>query len=234
MRLALLTGVGKKGQVGEAVAERLAADGFDLVLVDRTPAGVNERADELRRSGRNATAYSCDLADPEAVTSLLGTIGRVHGSALQACVHMAGGFAATGPVAGSEPSAWDRQLTINLRTAFLVARSSIPLLRSGRGSMVFFTSDAALPGAKLSGISGYGVAKAALVSLAIAIAQEEQQNGIRVNLVAPAAIRTSTNLSSMGSADRFVALEDVSATVSYLCSDASRALTGQVLRLVAI
>jgi NAD(P)-dependent dehydrogenase (short-subunit alcohol dehydrogenase family) len=100
--------------------------------------------------------------------------------------------------------------------------------------MVFFTSDAALPGAKLSGISGYGVAKAALVSLAIAIAQEEQQNGIRVNLVAPAAIRTSTNLSSMGSADRFVALEDVSATVSYLCSDASRALTGQVLRLVAI
>src|SRR5579862_3333164 len=101
MGLALLTGVGQKGQVGEAVADRLAADGFDLVLVDRTPSAVNERAGALRERGLAATAYSCDLADAGAVTSLFATIQQNHGLALSACVHMAGGFAASGPVADS-------------------------------------------------------------------------------------------------------------------------------------
>lgn len=233
MRHALLTGVGQKGQVGEAVAARLAADGFDLIMVDRTLANVRERADELRRRGHGATAYACDLADPDAVTGLFETIARTHGSTLHACVHMAGGFALSGPVAESDPAAWDRQLSINLRTAFLVARAAIPFLRTCRGRMVFFSSEAALPGAKLSRISGYGVAKAAVITLATAIAQEERERGVGVNVVAPAAIRTAANVTAMGSEGHFVERQDVAAMVAYLCSDESRTLTGQVLRLVA-
>jgi len=96
---------------------------------------------------------------------------------------------------------------------------------------VFFSSESVIPGAKLSRTSAYAVAKIGVATLAVAISQEERSAGIRANVLAPAAIRTATNTASMGSDARFVEREDVSATVAYLCSDASRGITGQVLRL---
>jgi NAD(P)-dependent dehydrogenase (short-subunit alcohol dehydrogenase family) len=231
MKRALLTGVGREGQVGEAVASRLAADGFELILVDRTFEKVRARAEAVRAGGGVATPYSCDLADADAVASLIRKVAADHGDRLDAMVHMAGGFAAAGPVADIGVADWDRQLTINLRTAFLTARATIPMLRMGRGAMVFFSSEAAVPGAKLSGISAYAVAKIGVSTLAIAISQEERGAGIRANVLAPAAIRTATNTASMDQGARFVEREDVSATVAYLCSEASRGITGQVFRL---
>jgi NAD(P)-dependent dehydrogenase (short-subunit alcohol dehydrogenase family) len=233
MLLALLTGVGREGQVGEAVAARLARDGFDLLLVDRTAANVQDRAASLRDSGRKATPLACDLSDADAVAGLFRNIRKEHGASLNALVHMAGGFAMTGPVAETEVAAWDHQLTINLRTAFLVARGAIPLLREGRGAMVFFSSESALTGAKVAQIGAYAVAKSGVVALTTAISQEERSSGIRANVVAPAAIRTTANVAAMANGSRFVEREDVAATVSYLCSDASVAINGQVLRLTA-
>jgi NAD(P)-dependent dehydrogenase (short-subunit alcohol dehydrogenase family) len=231
MRRALLTGVGREGQVGEAVASRLAADGFELILVDHTAENVRARADAVRVAGGVASAYVCDLGDPDAVSGTIRQITTDHGARLDAVVLMAGGFAVTGPVADTPVPDWDRQLTINLRTAFLTARATIPMLRTGGGSMVFFSSESAIPGAKLSHISAYAVAKSGVISLAIAISQEERGAGIRANVLAPAAIRTATNAASMGLEAKFVEREDVSAAVAYLCSDASRGITGQVLRL---
>lgn len=231
MKRALLTGVGREGQVGEAVASRLVADGFELILVDRTAENVRARADAVRAAGGVAAPYACDLADPDAVASLIRKVATDHGDRLDAVVHMAGGFAATGPVADTAVPDWDRQLTINLRTAFLTARATIPMLRAGGGAMVFFSSESAIPGAKLSGISAYAVAKFGVAALAVAISQEERAAGIRANVLAPAAIRTATNAASMGKEAKFVEREDVSATVAYLCSEASRGITGQVLRL---
>lgn len=231
MATALLTGVGREGQVGEAVASQLATDGFELILVDRTLDHVEARANALRQSGHSATGYACDLSDPAAVAGLFQKIAPAAKIGLDAVVHMAGGFAATGKVADTDITAWDHQLTINLRTAFLVARAAIPLLRRHGGSMVFFSSESAITGAKVSQISAYAVSKIGVIELASAISQEERDAGIRCNVLAPAAIRTATNVASMGEASRFVEREDVAATVSYLCSNASRAITGQILRL---
>lgn len=231
MTLALLTGVGRPGQVGEAVAQRLAADGFDLVLVDRSEENVNARAAPLANAGVRVRAYAADLADEAGVAAVFSRIRAEAGDVLDAVVHMAGGFGLTGPVADTAVTDWDRQLTINLRTAFLVSRGAIPLLRSRGGAMVFFSSESALPGAKLSSISPYAVAKTGVLTLATAIAQEESRAGIRVNVVAPAAIRTAQNLAEMPAGARFVEREDVAATVSWLCSGASAAVTGQVIRL---
>jgi NAD(P)-dependent dehydrogenase (short-subunit alcohol dehydrogenase family) len=64
-----------------------------------------------------------------------------------------------------------------------------------------------------------------------AVADEERANGVRANAVAPTAIRTEANLSTMGDTTRYVEREDVAAAVSWLCSDASRAVSGQVIRL---
>jgi NAD(P)-dependent dehydrogenase (short-subunit alcohol dehydrogenase family) len=231
MGLAMLTGVGREGQVGEAVAARLAADGHELLLVDRSLDGVSARAAALRASGASASGYAADLTYPEAVTGLFERIRKSHGPGLDALVHMAGGFASTGTVAETDVADWDRQLDINLRTAFLTAKAALPLLRDRRGAIVFFSSEAALAGAKLSHIAAYAVAKNGVSVLASAIAEEEQPSGVRVNVLAPAAIRTAANVESMPEGSRFVERQDVAAAVSWLCSDEAAGLTGQVLRL---
>jgi NAD(P)-dependent dehydrogenase (short-subunit alcohol dehydrogenase family) len=230
MRYALLTGVGRPGQVGEAVAARLAADGYSLFLVDRDAAGVEARAGEIRTNGGSAQSFAADLSSEEAVAQLFVEIGRVSAGRLDAFVHLAGGFAVTGPVADTPVADWEKQITINLRTAFLAARGAIPLLRAGSGSAVFFSSESALSGAKVARTAAYAVAKSGLLTLALAMSQEESASGVRVNIVAPAAIRTASNTLDMPNA-RFVEREDVAATVAWLCSNEARAVTGQVLRL---
>lgn len=231
MKCALLTGVGRQGQVGEAVAARLIADGFEVILVDRDEQNVNARAMELRAAGGKAHSYTADLSDEQSVLDLFARVKSAQGDKISAFVHLAGGFAATGPVAETKVEDWERQLTINLRTAFLVSRSIIPMLRPSRGSMVFFSSESALPGAKLVRTSAYAVAKTGLLTLAMAISQEESESGVRANVLAPSAIRTSANLADMPANSKFVEREDVAATVSWLCSDAAAAVTGQVIRL---
>jgi 3-oxoacyl-[acyl-carrier protein] reductase len=230
MRYALLTGVGRPGQVGEAVAARLAADGYLLILVDRDATGVEARANDLRSNGATAHPLSADLSSETAVADLFEEVERLSGGRLDALVHLAGGFAVTGPVAATTVADWDKQLTINLRTAFLTSRAAIPSLRPANGSVVFFSSESALAGAKLARTAAYAVAKSGLLTLALALSQEEAQEGVRVNVIAPAAIRTASNAADMPNA-RFVEREDVAATVAWLCSSEARAVTGQVLRL---
>jgi 3-oxoacyl-[acyl-carrier protein] reductase len=230
MRYALLTGVGRPGQVGEAVAARLAADGYSLLLIDRDASGVGDRANDIRSRGGVAFPLSADLSSESAVAAVFEEIDRISGGRVDAYVHLAGGFAVTGPVAETGLADWEKQLTINLKTAFLTSRSAIPRLRKASGSIVFFSSESAIPGAKLSRTAAYAVAKSGLLTLAIALSQEEASNGVRVNVLAPAAIRTASNTADMPNA-RFVEREDVAATVSWLCSDQAKSITGQVLRL---
>jgi NAD(P)-dependent dehydrogenase (short-subunit alcohol dehydrogenase family) len=231
MRYALLTGVGHPGQVGEAVAARLATEGFTLLLVDRSAADAEARASDIRAAGGNAQAFGADLSSEDAVAALFVELRRSCEEKLSAYIHLAGGFAVTGPVAETSVDDWEKQLTINLRTAFLVSRSAVPMIRPERGSIVFFSSESALPGAKVARTAAYAVAKSGLLTLAMALAQEEAASGVRVNVLAPAAIRTARNVAEMGTDARYVEREDVAATVAWLCSQQSLALTGQVLRL---
>jgi NAD(P)-dependent dehydrogenase (short-subunit alcohol dehydrogenase family) len=77
----------------------------------------------------------------------------------------------------------------------------------------------------------YGAAKAAVVALMRAVADEGRESGIRANAVAPTAIRTGDNLRDMGDKASYVEREEVAEAVMFLCSDAARAISGQVIRL---
>lgn len=230
-RSVVLTGVGREGQVGEAVARAFAERGARVFLVDRAEDQVRARSDALIAAGLRSAALAADLSDPAAVDALAArlrdaTSGRVH-----ALVHLAGGFAASGPVAESDPAVWTRQFTINLTTAYLTARAFLPLVRTTKGSMVFFGSEAALPGARVQGLAAYAAAKSALLTLVQVIAQEERDAGVRANALAPAAIRTASNVADMGADTAYVTREAVADVVLWLCSDAARAVTGQVVRV---
>ena len=137
----------------------------------------------------------------------------------------------SGPVADADPTLWDLQFTINLRTAFITTREFLPLLRNGGGSIVYFAAAAALPGAPTANMSAYVASKAALLAFMKTVAEEESVNGVRCNAIAPTSMRTSTNQTAMGANADYVELEDVASTVGFLISGEAAAVTGQVIRL---
>jgi 3-oxoacyl-[acyl-carrier protein] reductase len=176
-------------------------------------------------------SFGCDLADETSVRELADNVRRDHGESLSAVVHAAGGFALSGPVPDSDVAVWNRMIAINLTTAYLVTRAFLPLLRSGKGSIVYFASEAALPGAKVGATAAYAAAKSGVVTLMRAVAQSERPNGVRANALAPSSIRTTANVQAMGEAVRYVEREEVGDAVLYLCSAAASAVNGQLIAL---
>lgn len=229
--MTLITGVGAKGQVGEAVAATLARRGDQLLLVSRSSDEVTARVADLAAAGFAATGYACDLADAAAVKALAARVGRAHGARLDNVVHLAGGFALTGPLAESDPSQVDRMMRINYLTAFNVVRAFLPAVREASGSFVFFASENVFEGARTRGSAGYTAAKLAVVALMRSLADEGREQDVRANALAPSAIRTAANEATMSADTRYVERDQVANAVSFLCSRAASAITGQVIRI---
>lgn len=213
------------------VARAFADLGASLVLVDRTLEKARARAAAISASGQTARAYACDLSNPGAVADLANLVRQNHDGRLRALVHMVGGFAMSGPVAESSVEDWNRQLNVHLGSAFLTTRAFLPLLRADHGSIVLFSSQAALPAASIGQMSAYAVAKTGIATLMRAIAAEEAKNGVRANALAPGAIRTAANLATMGDKVRYVDREEVAAAVTFLCSEQASAISGVLLPL---
>ena len=228
---AVLTGVGREGQVGEAVARAFAKAGIAVALLDRSEERAAARAAALSAEGHSAEGYGCDLADASSLAATGQRIRSRFGDGVSCLVHMAGGFAASGPVSESDIEVWREQLRINLETAYLTCREFLPVIRARKGAIVLFASQAALPGATPAGLSAYAAAKAGVIALMRAMAAEERKNGVRANAIAPNAIRTASNVASMGDKGSYVALEDVANAAVFLCSDDARAITGQIIAL---
>ena len=225
----VLTGVGREGQVGEAVAAAFAERGARVFLVDRNESDARARADALVAQGRRAAGLGADLTDQASVAALAERVREATSGRLHALVHLAGGFGSSGPVAESDPDMWAKQFAINATTAYLTARAFIPMLRASKGAMVFFASEAILPGGRTKGVSAYAAAKSAVVALMQSIAQEEAPNGVRANAVAPTSIRTAANVASMGADVAYVSREDVARVVLWLCSEDARVVSGQLI-----
>jgi NAD(P)-dependent dehydrogenase (short-subunit alcohol dehydrogenase family) len=232
-RVIVITGAGREGQVGEIVAAAFADRGAHLVLVDRDRAIADARAAALRERAARVEPLAADLSSDEGARALGRQIERAYGPKVDALVQLAGGFAAAGPVAEDDAALWNRMLAINLLTAVNTTRALLPYLRAARGHIVFTASESVLPGTRIAGTAAYVAAKSGIVALMRAVAQEEHAHGIRANAIAPAAIRTATNLSSMGESAAYVEREAVADAILWLCSPASRAISGQVVRLSA-
>jgi NAD(P)-dependent dehydrogenase (short-subunit alcohol dehydrogenase family) len=234
-RLVVITGVGRAGQVGEALALRFAQRGATLALLDVNPTEVQARAAELNAQGFSASAHAANLSDANAAVDAANDVADVHrakfGGAVHAVVCTAGGFGMTGPVSDADPAQWAKQFTINLETAFATTRAFLPALRQAHGALVYFGSVAALPQGNPKGMAAYAAAKSGVLALMRAVADDEKANGVRANAVAPTAIRTATNLADMGDKTDYVERDSVADVVAFLASDLARNVNGQVITL---
>lgn len=229
--VAVITGVGRPGQVGEVVARAFADAGAVTCLVSRNEDAVRAQASALSTAGATAHAFACDLSDPAQTEALAARVDALAPAGVRTLVNLAGGFAGGDPVEHLGEDVWHRMFTINATTAYVCTRAFLPLLRRARGSVVFFASSAALPGASVKRMAAYAAAKGAVITVMRAVAAEERDAGIRANALAPTSIRTGDNVRSMGEDVRYITREAVANWVLWLSSPLSEPVSGEVIRL---
>ena len=134
-RVVLVTGVGRAGQIGNAVAEAFGRAGAKLVLADLNAVGVVERAREFAAAGIEARPCAGDLTVPDIAALAIETAVRGFGR-LDAVVNLAGGLTTYGPIERIDVGDFDREIAINLKTTFLMSQAAVAALAATRGAIV--------------------------------------------------------------------------------------------------
>ena len=246
-RCALVTG--GAGHLGGAAAEALVELGARVAISDRDSDACHAAADALGRSRPGAVhALACDLADEAATRDLarrteatLGGLDILVHSAAYVGTTTAAGWAV--PFATQTVEAWDAAMRVNVTPVFVLAQAAgAALARSGRGSIVVFSSIYGLVGPDLSlydgtpmaNPAGYGASKGALQQLVRYLATVLAP-AVRVNAISPGGVRRGQPPVFTGRYEartplgRMATEEDLKGAVAYLASDLSAYVTGQNL-----
>jgi NAD(P)-dependent dehydrogenase (short-subunit alcohol dehydrogenase family) len=228
-KVILVTGVGRAGQIGNAVALAFGQAGAKIVACDLNAVGVAERVREFAALGVDARPCAGDLTEPD-IAALAVEIALKHFGRLDVVVNVAGGLTTYGAIGDITPQALDREISINLKTTVLVSQASIDALARTRGSIVNFSSIAYFePQAPMA---VYSAAKAAVAGFTRSLALELRERGIRVNAVAPSMVRTVENVAAMGETDAlYVEMRDITDGVMALASPSS-SRSGEILPIV--
>jgi len=225
-KVVLISGVGRAGQIGNAIALAFGGAGARIVACDRNAVGVAERVKEFQAQGIEARPAAGDLTVPDVAKLCVETAVKQFGR-LDAVINVAGGLTTYGPIEGTDLAGFEREIAINLKTAYLLSKSSIEALTATRGAIVNFASVAYYqPQPQLT---IYAAAKAGVAAMTQSLALELLPRGIRVNAVAPGMVRTADNVASAGPGARFVELQQITDAVLFLANDAGAGITGHIL-----
>jgi len=224
-RVVLVTGVGRAGQIGDAVGLTFGRAGAKLVVADLNAVGVVARAREFAAAGIEVRPCAGDLTLPDVASLAVETAVRHYGR-LDAVINLAGGLTTYGPIDGTSVRDFDREIAINLKTTFVVSQAAIEALTATRGAIVNVASIAVLePQAPMA---VYVAAKAAVAGFTRSLGLELRERGVRVNAVAPGMVRTSDNVAAAGSSASYVELDDIAAGIVRLADPVNRE-TGTIL-----
>jgi NAD(P)-dependent dehydrogenase (short-subunit alcohol dehydrogenase family) len=207
---------GAAGILGQAVCSALSAEGYAVIGIDRAP----------QTDGNDMAAYlgSVDLTDADAARRAIEEAVERRGP-IAALVNVAGAFRWE-TIADGDVATWATLFDINLRTAVNCTRAALPSLRAERGGIVNIGAASAIKAA--AGMGAYAASKAGIAKLTEALADEEKDNGVRVNAVLPSIIDTPANRADMPDAefDRWVKPERVASVIAFLLSGKASAITG--------
>ena len=238
-RVALVTGAAHG--IGLACAERLAAEGARLALIDLNRDGLAEAEASLAEGGGDVMGVVADVSDEadveRAVREVVARYGRID------VLHNNAGRLRAGTVLTTTLEEWERTYAVNVRSVFLVSRAVIPHMQAAGGGTIVNT-------ASISGMIGepdlaaYNSSKGAIINLTRQLAVEYARDGIRVNCVCPGWIETGFNDPVLAHLDpdalaalvdaqvpmnRQGTAADVAPCVAFLASEDARYVTGHAL-----
>lgn len=222
----LVTGVGRAGQIGHAVARAMGKAGARIIAVDRNAVGVADRVKEFKAEGIDARPAAGDLTEAD-IAALAVETALKHYGRLDAVVNVAGGLTTYGPIGQCLPEGFDREIAINLKTAFLMSRAAVEALAGTRGAIVNFASAAYFH--PKSQMAVYSAAKGGVAAMTQSLALELWPRGVRVNAVAPEMVRTPENIASAGADAHYVEMDQLVNAVLFLAGEASSGITGHIL-----
>ena len=189
--LALVTGA--SSGIGAAFAERLARDGYDLILVARRRDRLEALAERLRgEAGAEAEPLAADLADADALSQVEA---RVAGDERLALLVNNAGFGGYRPFVEVEPKIVDELIAVHIRAVTRLTRAALPgMVRRGKGAVINIASLLALSGAlppnPLPYRAVYAGAKAFILAFTEALSGELDQSGVRVQACLPGLVDT--------------------------------------------
>ena len=233
--VAVVTG-GAAG-LGEAIARRLSADGFTVIIADLDGNRAEDVATEISARGGQASGRQVDVSAAESVAALFEWLTYDLGRC-DVLVNNAG-VASTARLAEVELERWNSTIAINVTGALLTTQHAIPLMKkANRGRVVNISS---ISGVRASaGRMAYGTSKAAIIGLTRQLAIELAADNITVNSVAPGPVDTATaravhteltrqSYLRLIPMKRYGRPEEVAAAVSFLCSEDASYITGHTI-----
>ena len=234
-KVAIVTGASRG--IGAAVAERLARDGFTVVI---NYSGDAKSAEALVRKieskGGRALTAKADVSDPNAVRRMFDATEAAFGG-VDVLVNNAG-IMKLAKIADSEDALFDQQVAVNLKGTFNTLREAAKRLRDGGRIVNFSTS---VVGTKLETYGVYIATKAAVEMLSAVLSKEMRGRSITVNAVAPGPTATDLflngkspelidRLAKMNPLERLGTPADIASAVAFLVGPDGGWINGQVLR----
>ena len=234
-KVAIVTGASRG--IGAAVAERLAKDGFTVVI---NYSGDTKSAEALARkiegNGGRALTAKADVSDPGAVRGMFDAAEAAFGG-VDVLVNNAG-IMKLATIADSDDAMFDRQVAINLKGSFNAMREAARRLRDG-GRIVNFSSS--VVGVKPETYGVYAATKAAIETMTAVLSKELRGRSITANAVAPGPTATDLflngkspelidRLAKINPLERLGTPEDIAAAVSFLAGPDGSWINGQTLR----
>ncbi|MCF1432375.1 SDR family oxidoreductase [Agrobacterium vitis] len=226
---------GAAGDIGRAIASRLAASHDVVVLADIDETAVNTAAVSLG-SGDIFVPVVCDVTDEASINALASAVQQF--GVTKTLVNNAGAARAVS-LHDTDAAIWRQDNALNLEAAFLTFRALENQLKQSQGAVINIAS---VNGMAVFGHPAYSAAKAGLIHLTRLIAVEYGKFGIRANAVAPGTVRTqawearaAANPAVFEEAKRWYALQriataqDVANAVFFLAGDQAAAITGVCL-----
>lgn len=234
-KVAIVTGASRG--IGAAVAERLARDGFTVVV---NYAGSQAPAEALVRkieaAGGRALAAQGDVANPDAVKRMFDAAETAFGG-LDVLVNNAG-IMALALLAQSDDALFDRHIAVNLKGSFNTMREAARRLRNG-GRIINFSSS--VVGLLQPTYGVYAATKAAIEAMTSVLAKEMRGRGITVNAIAPGPTATDLfldgkspelveRIAKAAPLERLGQPEDIAAAVAFLAGADGAWINGQTVR----